>query len=274
MSFIIKTASKSDKKLKIGMSGPSGSGKTYASLLIAHGLVKDWSKIYVIDSERDSSSLYSDLGPYKVLNLSSPYSSVNYINAVQACKDHGAEVIIIDSITHEWEACLELHAKLGGSFKEWGAVTPLHNKFIDKVLTIDCHVISTVRRKEEYAMVTENNKTVIKKMGLGEQTRSGFSYEMDVMFDITLPEHLASTSKDRTKLFINNEPFLIDETIGEKLKDWANSKGVSNLDEAKDYIRNSKTIEELTNIWNTYKDLQKDLDFKELISLKKVELTK
>ena len=65
----IKKASRSEVKLRIGISAASGFGKTYSALLLAHGITGDWEKIAVIDTENDSASLYSNLGPFKTLRL-------------------------------------------------------------------------------------------------------------------------------------------------------------------------------------------------------------
>ena len=123
MSFIIKKASKQAKKLRILLSASSGSGKTYGALLIANGITNDWSKVCVIDSERDSASIYSDFGEFNTISLDAPYSPERYIGAITAAEEAGMEVIVVDSITHEWNGpggCLDLHAKLGGTFQDWG----------------------------------------------------------------------------------------------------------------------------------------------------------
>ena len=108
----LKQSKKQNVKLRLGLSGPSGFGKTYSALLLAYGMTKDWSKIAVIDSEQGSSSLYSDLGNFNVLNLNEPYSPERYIEAIKVCENANAELIIIDSISHEWNGtggCLQIH---------------------------------------------------------------------------------------------------------------------------------------------------------------------
>lgn len=98
----IRTAQRKKAKIRLGLQGPSGSGKTYSSLLLARGLVNNWSNIAVIDTEQ-SADLYAHLGNYHVLNLSKPYSPESYIKAISACEQHpDIEVIIIDSISQEW----------------------------------------------------------------------------------------------------------------------------------------------------------------------------
>ena len=70
--FTLRKAQKSKSKLRIGLSGTSGSGKTYSALLLAYGLVGDWSKIVILDTENGSADLYDHLGNYNVITLKAP----------------------------------------------------------------------------------------------------------------------------------------------------------------------------------------------------------
>ena len=97
-------------KMRLALAGASGSGKTYSSLLIAYGMTGDWSKIAVIDSENCSADLYAHLGGYQVLTLEN-YAPETYIEAIGICEQAGAEVIIIDSISHCWDYLLDFHAR-------------------------------------------------------------------------------------------------------------------------------------------------------------------
>ena len=272
MSFVIKKASKKAKKMRIGVAAPSGHGKTYSSLLIAKGLCDDWSKICVIDSERDSASLYADLGAYSVINLEAPFTPERYIEAITAVEQAGFEVAIIDSTTHEWAGsggCLEIHATLGGRFQDWAKVTPRHNAFIDKILTSSCHVITTVRKKQEYSIDTSSGKPKVEKQGLGDVTRDGFEYELDLAFEIVNDKHLAKASKDRTGLFANQPEALITEETGKMLKEWANN-GASVLDDALSNLRKAKDLKELVNVFNAFNSLVgEEPDFKEALAKRK-----
>jgi archaellum biogenesis ATPase FlaH len=69
---IIK-AQRNQAVIKMAVQGPSGSGKTMGSLLLAYGLVGNWNNIAVLDTENNSSHLYSHLGSYNVLSLSEPF---------------------------------------------------------------------------------------------------------------------------------------------------------------------------------------------------------
>ena len=220
----LKKATRKQNKIRIGVSGPSGFGKTYSALLLASGLTT-WDKIAVIDTENDSASLYSDLGEFNSINLKAPYTPERYIEALKTCEKAGMEVIIIDSISHEWEGkggCLEIVDTLGGRFQDWAKVTPRHTNFINAILTSSCHVITTVRRKQEYDMVKEGNKTIVSKVGMKEITREGFEYELTVNLELINDKHMAKTSKDRTKLFSGKPEFVISQNTGKKLLVWCN----------------------------------------------------
>ena len=112
-------------KLRLGLSGASGFGKTYSALLLAFGISNDWKKIAIIDTENGSASLYSHLGDYNTLTLDEPFNPERYIQAIETCEKSAIEVIIIDSISHEWNGkggCLELHEQLGGRFQDWSKI--------------------------------------------------------------------------------------------------------------------------------------------------------
>ena len=226
MPIQIRKAERSQSKLRIGLSGPSGSGKTYSALRLGRGLASGWEKVILIDSENGSGELYSDLGPYNVITLKAPFSPEIYIEAIQAAEDSGAEVIILDSTSHEWDGkggCLEINEKLasakykGNTWAAWSETTPRHQKFIQAITSSQCHIITTQRSKTD-TIQTEDKK--IKKVGMKDIQREGFEYELTTNFNIDREGHLAIASKDRTTLFIDRDPFLIDESTGKELIDW------------------------------------------------------
>lgn len=229
--MILRKATRQKAKLRIGLSAASGFGKTYGGLKLAFGITQDWTKIAVIDTEHGSAELYSDLGEYNVLPLEAPFSPERYIEAIKACETAGMEVIIIDSISHEWEGkggCLEIHEKLGGRFDNWKDVTPRHRAFIDAILQCKAHVLTTVRRKQDYTLVEGQNKSgrtvaTPQKVGMKEVTRDGFEYELTVNLEIINDNHLVKASKDRTGLFMGKPEFVITEETGRTLREWAES---------------------------------------------------
>lgn len=248
-------------KLRLGLSGASGFGKTYSALLLAYGITNDWSKIAVIDTENGSASLYSHLGDYNTLTLEEPFNPERYIEAITTCEKSGMEVIIIDSISHEWSGkngCLELHEQLGGKFQDWARITPRHQAFVNKIIQSSCHIITTVRRKVDYSMDADmNGKSKVVKHGTKEITREGFEYELTTNFELVNDKHLAKASKDRTGLFMDKPEFIINSATGKKLMEWCN-KGIS-LSRIQEEILKCETIEALKQLYIKYPSFQKEM---------------
>lgn len=223
MTFQLTKATRQKTKIKLGLSGPSGSGKTYSALLLAKGIAGDWSKIAVIDTENGSADLYADLGDYNTLTLSAPYTPERYIEAIKTCENAGMEVIILDSMSHEWDGkggILEIHGNMvGNSFTNWAKVTPRHNAFIDAILQSPVHFICTMRSKQDYVLDQKDGKSVPQKVGLKAITREGVDYEFTLVFDIDIKHH-AVASKDRTGIFVDQPEFIITEETGWDIKTW------------------------------------------------------
>lgn len=257
----LKQSKRQNVKLRLGISGASGFGKSYSALLLAYGMTQDWSKIALIDTENSSASLYSDLGNFNVLDLKPPYSPSRYIQAIEVCEKANIEVLIIDSVTHEWSGsggCLDIQAKLGGRFQDWAKVTPLHQQFIDKILQSSCHVITTTRRKIDYSLDVVGNRTQVVKHGTKEITRDGYEYELTVNFELVNDQHLAKASKDRTGLFMNKPEFVITSKTGQRLLNWCNAKP-TNVKDVVSQINGALSVSELTKIYNENPSFQQSL---------------
>jgi len=222
--FSIQTAERKRAKLKLAISSPSGGGKTYSALRLARGIATSWDKICVIDTENESASLYAHLGPFKILNLAPPHAPQRYVEAIDYVERAGCEVLIIDSVSHEWVGeggCLEMQARLGGRHQDWAKVTPLHRAFIDKILQTPMHVIGTIRKKTDWAIDSNSNgKTTPRKVGLADVQRDGLEYEWSIAFSLS-QNHLASVEKDRTGLLMGRPEFILTEDVGAELLRWS-----------------------------------------------------
>ncbi|MBN2863382.1 MAG: AAA family ATPase [Bacteroidales bacterium] len=247
--------------IRLAIQGPSGSGKTFSSLLLAYGLVGDWNQIVVIDTEHNSSHLYSHLGQYDVLSLSKPFSPERFIEAIETCEKAGKKVIIIDSISHEWSGeggILDVHGNLpGNSFTNWAKITPRHNAFVQKMLQSPCHIIGNIRVKQDYVLTEKNGKMVPEKVGLQGVTREDLGYEFTIMFDIDI-KHNAVASKDRTNLFSDKPQFIISEATGELIRNWC--QGGIKVSDIETEIENCQTIEGLRHILTKYQQHRNSLE--------------
>jgi hypothetical protein len=228
----------------IQIAGPSGAGKTLSALLMAQGFMKAkypdmdeydlWGKIALVDTEHERSLVYEGkqddktygvrIGEFVFVPLEKPYTVQRYNQAVKAAKDAGAEIVIIDSISHAWEAeggLLDLQQQKGGNFQAWREINPVYGDFVDLAIGVKhrIHTIATARSKQEYAMEqSETGKLSVKKLGLKQVQRDSLEYEFQVVFNVEM-DHRATTSKDNSGLFETN-PGPITPEHGRKLFDW------------------------------------------------------
>lgn len=257
---MLRKATRSKAKIRLGLSAVSGGGKTYSAILIAKGLSKgDLSKVAIIDTENGSADLYAHLGDYNVLTLNPPYTPERYVQAIKTCEEAGMEVIIIDSITHEWNGkggILEIHSSMtGNSFTNWATLTPRHQKFIDAILTSTSHVITTVRRKQDYDLSKDSNgKTRVEKAGLKEETREGFEYELTANLELDI-KHNATALKDRTGLFMDQPHFTPSEETGKLLLQWCEN---STVDTKVELIKTKLNMEEVP-AWVLTPEVKKEI---------------
>lgn len=255
----LQKASRKKAKIKTCLQGPSGSGKTYSSLLLAYGLCGDWSSIAIVDSENHSAELYSHLGQYNVISLEPPFSPESYIKAIQICEEAGMQVIILDSITHEWEYILEAHASLSGnSFTNWQKMGQRHKAFIKTILCSKSHVIATTRTKQDYILNERNGKMVPDKVGLKSIQREGLDYEFTIVFDLN-NKNQAISSKDRTGLFFGKEANVINTDTGKAILKWCNEGNEITATNISNRIDNCKNVSELISLYKAVPQFNESL---------------
>ena len=268
----IRKALRKQAKIKLALQGSAGSGKTFSALLLASGMTV-WPKIAVIDTENHSADLYAHLGEFNVLQLSKPFSPERYISAIEICEQEGMEVVIIDSITHEWEGSggiLDIHGNMpGNSFTNWSKITPRHNAFVQKILESPCHIICSIRTKTDYVLSEKNGKMVPEKVGMKGITRDGMDYEFTIVFDLDL-KHNATASKDRTGLFMDKPEAIITQEHGRRILQWC-KKGTS-LEEVILQVNSATSIEQLKQLYKENPEYQAQIQ--PLAAVRKEQLQK
>lgn len=209
---------------KVLLGGSSGSGKTYSALRLATGLAKKCgSGIAAIDTEAGRIRYYANEFDFSDMQLTEPFTPEKYIEAIDEAVGSGFKVLIIDSISHEWNYCVDVHDKMpGNSWTNWSRVTPRHDAFMEKILQAPIHIIATVRGKDEYVLEEKNGKQTPKKVGLGFKQRDGVEYNYTATFNIAQDTHIAEATKDNTHIFEGRYEVLT-EKDGEALYDWANT---------------------------------------------------
>jgi hypothetical protein len=223
----LKKAERKRVYAKIGVTAPSGCGKTFSSLLIARGLASCWEKVCLIDSEGsgDKYAGHKSLGPYQVINLFESddinrFSPQRWIDAMEVAAKAGMEVVILDSVTHEWHWCLEQKERINKSINDWKSITPHHTRFINCIVHCLMHVIVCTRRKVEYALTSDRK---VEKLGMKSEMREGFEYELDVNIGLNR-NHLATIEKDRAGIFHGRPEFVPTEATGRELLAWSRAE--------------------------------------------------
>ena len=179
MSIIeIRKARRQGARLLIGIAGVSGSGKTYTALQLAYGLAgNDASKVGFLDTENRRGSLYADSlpGQFLIGDLYAPFSPQRYSEAIKAFQEAGVEVLIIDSVTHEWEGpggCEEIANAT--RFADWKRAKALHKQFMNTMLTADMHIICCIRAREKVDFSDPKNP---RPLGLQPIQEKNFMFE-------------------------------------------------------------------------------------------------
>jgi hypothetical protein len=224
-------AEKKRAKLRLAIDGPTGSGKTYTALIAATALAEG-GKIAVIDTERESASLYSDKFDFDTAPLHN-FNPKNYIELIEAAEEAGYAVIVIDSLSHAWEGeggaldmvdAAQKRSQSGNSFTAWKDVTPLQRRLVDAMLQSKCHIIATMRSKMEY-VIEKDEKTgrnAVRKVGLAPVQRSNVEYEFTIVGDMDTDHNLV-ISKSRCDFIADAVEKKPDQKFFKRILDWLNS---------------------------------------------------
>lgn len=181
MTFNIAKAVRKGAPPLIANWGASGSGKTYSSILEARGLVGDEGKIVLIDTENGRSLFYDDLaGGWDHLDFPPPYTPARYIEAMAAAEDAGADVVIIDSISHAWAGTggsLDMaDASSARGMSKWQRPKLEFRRMADRLFHSPLPVIFCLRAKN---LSVQEGNAIIEK-GLTPVVEKSFIYEMTV----------------------------------------------------------------------------------------------
>lgn len=252
-SFEIQDADRTQSFLRLAFCGPSGAGKTATLLRVAGGML-DYMlehnhcppgrdrKIGIVDTERKSARLYQEkmfpdgkrVPPFKVIDLGAPYTIDRYLGALMSFYRAGFPIIGIDQISHAWAGSgglLEQKTELAkkehlNDFTAFAEITPMQNAFIEQILSLDAHVICTMRSHQKYVLenYTKNGQTKSrpKRVGMAPVQREGVEYEFTVVLDLDIDGNSATVNKDRTDVFGVSGTVIgcLTEEHGRKLAQW------------------------------------------------------
>jgi energy-coupling factor transporter ATP-binding protein EcfA2 len=205
--------------LKVGLYGPTGSGKTFTALLLAEGLAKkDGKRVAYVDTERGTDFYCKPVQERKAhpeaFDFDAIYSrSITEISeAVRGLKPSEYSVVVIDSMTHLWEAAKAAYAgriNRAGQipFHAWGAIKKPYKDLEAYLISSPLHVFFCGRQANEFEEDEETGE--MKKVGTKMKAEGDTPYEPHILIHMQHvrnkenQSHVAAfIEKDRTsKLF-------------------------------------------------------------------------
>ena len=243
MSVIqIREAKREGARLVIGLAGVSGSGKTYTALQLAYGLANgNAKKVGFLDTENRRGSLYADSlpQPFLIGDLYAPFSPQRYIEAIREFQSAGVEVLVIDSVSHEYEGTGgidEIAHNTTGRVADWKKAKAEHKRFMNILLQSDMHIIACIRAREKVDFSDPRNP---RPLGIQPIQEKNFMFEMTtslLMQDAGKTQAILKCPDElRTILGRGNNYLTTDD--GKNLRQWVDGRG--GIDSTVEKARNS-----------------------------------
>lgn len=218
--------------LLIALAGASGSGKTFSALRLAKGMAPS-GKIAFIDTEARRGLHYADEFTFIHSDMRPPFAPIRFIEGIRAAEDAGAEVVVIDSFSMEYDGeggimewADELEASGTKSPGNWKVPKRAHKKLMNALLQCRASIIFCLRADEKIRIARENGKTVVEPLGWMPICEKRFMFEMTASFTLTpdkpgfphfdLPHKL---QRQHRGMFSDTKP--IGEDSGIALSEWA-----------------------------------------------------
>lgn len=177
--------------VKASFFGPKGSGKTLTALLMAEGLAKRAGKrVAYVDTEYGTSfytvpvperRVHPDAFDFDAIYTKSIATVLRDVKALDPA-EHG--VIVIDSISHLWRACIEAYEGKMTSIETipmsaWGAIKKPYKELLDWLLDCPFHVFILGRQKDIYGV---DDRGEVRKVGVGMRAEGETEYEPHLCF--------------------------------------------------------------------------------------------
>ncbi len=260
--------------LLIALSGMSGSGKTLSALKLARGIAGHKGKVAIIDTENGRSKIYADdiTSGFLVAPFEPPYNADKFITAIDEAEKNKIDVLIIDSLSHEWEGIggvidqAETATKTlksgkvvpDNSIQKWKVPKRAHQSLVDKLLSANMHIIVTLRAKTKTKQV-KNEQTG--KMEIISSDEAVPIQEKSFIYDASLHLLMLGHGQYEVKKVLHQElmPLFdgkpMDYSHGKALADFANG-GVEADKRKKEIIAQAKVaankgMKELQVYWKS-----------------------
>lgn len=171
--------------LKMGIFGPAGSGKTFTTLLLAEGLARvEGKRVGFIDTEHGT-DFYAQHVPTRQFHPEAFDFDAIYTRSitevVKECRavnplEHG--VVVIDSMTHLWEAAVNSYTgpRSGGKipFHAWGKIKEPYKRLMEWMINCPLHVIILGRQANEWGQDDETGESISTGVKMKAEGETGY----------------------------------------------------------------------------------------------------
>jgi hypothetical protein len=226
----------------IGIAGVSGSGKTYSAIKLAYGLANGvGEKVGFLDTENRRGSLYADIvsDPFLIGDLYAPFSPQRYVDAILEFQKAGVEVLVIDSVSHEWEGpggCEDIANASTNKVIGWANAKAAHKRFMNVLLQSNMHIVACIRAREKIDFSDPKNP---RPLGVQPIVEKNFPFELTVslmMRDGGRRQDVLKCPADLLPVLGRGEGYLT-EADGGLLREWI--AGANHTDPNVERARNS-----------------------------------
>lgn len=239
--FTFTQATRQGIKPLIGLYGTSNSGKTLSALLLARGFAGPNGKVILGDTESGRGALYADMVPegYLRCDIEPPFSPQCYTDFLDAAEAAGADAVVIDSFSHEWEGeggVLDWAATNEDTGKKgqlvWKDPKMAHAKLVMRLMRSKTFVVVCLRAKfkSRQAKDERGRNTVIKDEFVTPIQSEDFIFELTAHAEMqpAKPGTIRLTKwsvPDLADCFPKDHDGQISIETGERIAAWANSGG-------------------------------------------------
>lgn len=189
MPYEFRPAVREQTSLLVALAGPSGSGKTFSALAFAEGLAAG-GKIAFLDTEAGRALHYADRFKFDHCDMRPPFRPEAYVEAIAAAESGGYRVVVIDSMSHEYEGdggiqdwAAELEARGTKAPGNWKLPKLAHKRMVSRLLQCRAHLVFCLRAEEKIKIEKDGNgKTIVVPAGWQPLCEKRFMYEMTASF--------------------------------------------------------------------------------------------
>lgn len=200
-------------RLKVGIYGPPGSGKTFTSLLWAEGLAASrGKKVAYVDTERGTDWYAQEVKNRKVHPEAFAFDAIytkSLAETREAIMNADPEVygvIVIDSISHLWDAAIEAYEGQRTSadtipMSAWGAIKKPYKQLLNFLIASPFDVFILGRQKN----VFEDDGGQLRKVGVAMRAEGETPHEPHICVRLENRQDEADTTKSTVLMYVEKD---------------------------------------------------------------------